>query len=71
MKLSKEFNKRIKPDVKKSELCIELGISRATLMRWLTKQNEKFAHLEVIKGITNVLGLVQDEIFELEKSETP
>lgn len=70
MKISKEFKKRIKPDLKKSELCIELQISRPTLNRWLTNQNEKFGHLEIIRGITKVLGLVQDEIFELEKEST-
>ena len=68
MKLSKEFKKRISPDLKKSELCIELKISRSTLNRWLAKENEKFGHLEIIKGITNVLGLTQEQIFEMENS---
>lgn len=70
MKLSKEFRKRISPDLNKSKLCIELNISRSTLNRWLTKENSKFGHLDIIRGITKVLGLTQEEIFEPEKELT-
>ncbi len=67
MKLSQEFRKRIAPDLKKSELCIELGISRSTLNRWLGKEQEKFRHLDVIKGVEKILGIGQEEMFEEDK----
>ncbi|KQR93322.1 hypothetical protein ASG01_08990 [Chryseobacterium sp. Leaf180] len=67
MELSAEFKKRIGPDLKKSELCLELGIARITLTRWMKTDLHNFRHLDVIEKVTKVLDLTQEEIFAKEK----
>lgn len=66
MKISQEFRKRLAPDAKKSELCLALDISRSTLNRWMSKENEKFGRLDLLPKISKVLEITQEEMFEKE-----
>ncbi|MDV3854092.1 hypothetical protein CMT56_15475 [Elizabethkingia anophelis] len=64
MKLSKKFKEWLKPDAKKSELCMELNISRSTLSRWLAKAPENLSRLDRVEIIKGLSGLSQEEMFE-------
>jgi len=67
MKLSKKFKEWLKPDAKKSELCMGLKISRSTLSRWISKSPENFSRLDRVEIIKEMSGLAQEEMFESEK----
>ncbi|AIL44395.1 hypothetical protein KRE40_12275 [Elizabethkingia meningoseptica] len=64
MKLSKKFKEWLKPDAKKSELCMELNISRSTLSRWISKSPENLSRLDRVEIIKGLSGLSQEEMFE-------
>ncbi|HAY3591728.1 hypothetical protein CMT22_00030 [Elizabethkingia anophelis] len=64
MKLSKKFKEWLKPDAKKSELCMELNISRSTLARWISKSPENLSRLDRVEIIKGLSGLSQEEMFE-------
>ncbi|MRM94378.1 hypothetical protein D1Z98_05140 [Riemerella anatipestifer] len=64
MQVSKRLKEKLRPDKIKSALCLELDISRSTLNRWLSKENDKIANLIVIDAINKITGLTQEEIFE-------
>jgi transcriptional regulator with XRE-family HTH domain len=63
MNFSKKFAEWIKADVKKSQLCIELNISRSTLNRWLSKSPEQFGRLDRLEIISKLSGIDQNEVF--------
>lgn len=67
MKITKKFRQAIKSGQLKMRLCLELGITQDSLYRWLLYDNEKFAHLKVIKAVTKLTGLTQEEMFEEEE----
>ena len=67
MRITKLFRQTLAPDSKKSELCLELDISRSTLMRWMSKENEKFMNINLIPKISKITGLEQNEMFEEDK----
>ncbi|WP_018676406.1 hypothetical protein [Riemerella columbina] len=69
MKVSQLLREKLRPDKVKSNLCLELGVSRSTLDRWLARENEKIANLIVIKAITKLTGLTQEQIFEPEDKQ--
>ena len=64
MKITKQFRQSLAPDSKKSELCLAIDISRSTLIRWMSKENEKFMNINLIPKISKVTGLTQEEMFE-------
>ncbi|MDV2442563.1 hypothetical protein CMV00_01955 [Elizabethkingia anophelis] len=66
MKLSKKFKEWLKPDAKKSELCMELNISRSTLSRWISKSPENLSRLDRVEIIKNLSGISQEDMFEKE-----
>ncbi|MCT3788679.1 hypothetical protein HZQ67_15035 [Elizabethkingia anophelis] len=70
MKLSKKFKEWLKPDAKKSELCMELNISRSTLSRWISKSPENLSRLDRVEIIKGLSGLTQEELFESEEIVT-
>ncbi|MCT4237846.1 hypothetical protein HZP42_15795 [Elizabethkingia anophelis] len=70
MKLSKKFKEWLRPDAKKSELCLELNISRATLSRWMSKSPENLSRLDRVQVIKEMSGLTQEELFESEEIVT-
>ncbi|MDV3774548.1 hypothetical protein CMU14_15855 [Elizabethkingia anophelis] len=71
MKLSKKFKEWLKPDAKKSELCMGLKISRSTLSRWLAKSPENLSRLDRVEIIKRLSGLSQEEMFEAEPAIIP
>ncbi|ATC35601.1 MULTISPECIES: hypothetical protein [Elizabethkingia] len=71
MKLSKKFKEWLKPDAKKSELCMELNISRSTLSRWISKSPENLSRLDRVEIIKGLSGLSQEEMFEAETITIP
>lgn len=68
MYLSEKFSEWIKVDIKKSQLCIELNISRSTLNRWLSKSPEQFGRLDRLEKISKLSGIAQNEVFISNKS---
>ena len=48
----------------KSELCMELNISRSTLSRWISKSPENLSRLDRVEIIKGLSGLSQEEMFE-------
>lgn len=66
MTISHEFKEAIKEDSVKCRLAPEIGISYSSLIRWITKDNSKFATLPVLAAIERITGLKQDQVFEPE-----
>lgn len=67
MKLTQKAIEKLRPAAVQTALAVKVGLSYPAIRKWFYKDRSKFARLDVIKAITELTGLTQEEIFEKEK----
>lgn len=68
MRLSPLALEKLKPASIQTKIAAELGVSYSAVSKWYYQDNDKFAHLRVIKAIEKITGLKQKQIFENESN---
>ena len=69
MKLSEKLAKALMDDKTRMLFAIEVGVSYATIRRWIYEDHSKFATLKNIAALEKITALRQDEMFEMEETE--
>jgi len=68
--LSQGFREYLRADANKSQLCLALGISRPTLVRWTARRPEELSRMDRAEAISRLTGLAAADLFDIEQNET-
>ena len=66
MKLSNRLENALSNDILKMEVAVKMGISYSTMIRYLTKRNDKFLSDIGKSALIEKTGIPESELFEFE-----